>query len=166
MVSEGYASVTTRRVAGIVGLTPALVHYHYRTTEDLLIATYRRAIARRDQRIREAIDSERPMHALWNLNSDPSRMALGIEFVAMANHRKSIRTEMCRHTEDERKLHAYALSRCRAHAKADLWGCSPICAATLMNGITKGLVMDQILSISYAHAETREFIERLLDQLE
>ena len=39
VVSEGYASVTTWRVAGMIGLTAALVHYYFATTDDLLVAT-------------------------------------------------------------------------------------------------------------------------------
>ena len=38
MVLEGYAAVTTRRVAGEVGLTAALVHYYFPKTDDLLLA--------------------------------------------------------------------------------------------------------------------------------
>ncbi len=166
MVAEGYAAVTTRRVAGMVGLTPALVHYHYETTEDLLIATYRRAIGRHDQSVRDALARDRPLHALWSLVSDPSRMALGVEFMAMANHRKLIRTEICRHSEEERKLHAEALNDYLASGQSDLSDCSPDCLAMILSGVTRGLVMDEILGVSYGHAETRALVERLLSQLE
>ena len=43
MLDEGYAAVTTRRVAKDAGLTSALVHYYFPTTDDLLVALYRKA---------------------------------------------------------------------------------------------------------------------------
>jgi TetR/AcrR family transcriptional regulator of autoinduction and epiphytic fitness len=166
MVLEGYASVTTRRVASMVGLTAALVHYYYPTTEDLLVATYKRAVERHDERVRQALESERPLHALWSFYSDPKRMALGVEFMAMANHRKVIRAEIRKHDERDRRLQAEALSAILADGEIDLKMCPPLCAAMLLSGISRSLVMDEMLGISCAHTETRAFIERLLGQLE
>jgi AcrR family transcriptional regulator len=166
MVLEGYASVTTRRVASMVGLTGALVHYYYPTTEDLLVATYRRAVERHDERVRQALGSDRPLHALWSFYSDPNRMSLGVEFMAMANHRKIIRAEIREHDERDRRLQADALSSILADGNIDLRTCPPLCAAMLLSAISRGLVMDEILGISCAHRETRAFIERLLGQIE
>jgi AcrR family transcriptional regulator len=167
MVSEGYASVTTRRVASMIGLTAALVHYYFATTDDLLVATYRRAVERYDERIRHALDSDRPLRALWNFYSDdPNRMALGVEFMAMANHRKVIRAEIRDHDERDRKLQAGALTRILAASTEDLGRCSPLSTAMLLSVVSRGFVMDEMLGISCAHAETKTFIERLLGRLE
>ena len=166
MISEGYAAVTTRRVASLVGLTPALVHYYFSTTDDLLIATYRRAAARQDENIRQALQSERPLHALWNLHSDPSHMGLGVEFMAMANHRKVIRAEIRQRNESDRRLQAEALCRILAAGDFDLEGCPAPVMAMLLSGVSRGLVMDEVLGVSYAHAETRLYVERLLGRLE
>ena len=38
MREEGYAAVTSRRVAAKAGLKPQLVHYYFRTMDDLFIA--------------------------------------------------------------------------------------------------------------------------------
>ena len=42
LLEEGYASVTSRRVAEKAGLKPQLVHYYFRTMEDLFLAVFRR----------------------------------------------------------------------------------------------------------------------------
>ncbi len=166
MMSEGYAAVTTRRVAGLVGLTPALVHYYYLTTDDLLIATYRRAAERHDESIAQALQSDRPLHALWNLHSDPSHMSLGVEFMAMANHRKVIRAEIREHDERDRRLQAKALAGVLAECDFDLGQCPAPAMAMLLTVVARGLVMDDVLGISLAHAETRLKVERFLGQLE
>ena len=164
MVLEGYAAVTTRRVASKVGLTGALVHYYYPTTDDLLLAAYRRSAERFDQRIREAAASHHPLHALWNILTDSSHMALGVEFMALANHRKIVRMEIVQHDERIRKFLADALAGIFAAAGLDPKVCPPLSAVMLIEGMSRAFVMEEVLGISFAHSETRAFVERLLGQ--
>ena len=42
MLDDGYAAVTSRRVADKAGLKPQLVHYYFRTMDDLFEAIFRR----------------------------------------------------------------------------------------------------------------------------
>jgi AcrR family transcriptional regulator len=42
MLEEGYVAVTSRRVADKAGLKPQLVHYYFRTMDDLFLAVFRR----------------------------------------------------------------------------------------------------------------------------
>jgi AcrR family transcriptional regulator len=42
MLEEGYAAVTSRRVAEKAALKPQLVHYYFRTMDDLFLAAFRR----------------------------------------------------------------------------------------------------------------------------
>src|SRR5277367_6720993 len=42
MFQEGYAAVTSRRVAEKAALKPQLVHYYFRTMDDLFLAAFRR----------------------------------------------------------------------------------------------------------------------------
>ena len=166
MVLEGYAAVTTRRVASKVGLTGALVHYYYPTTDDLLLAAYRRAAERYDLRIREGLASRHPLHALWNILTDPSHMALGVEFMALANHRKIVRMEIVQHDERSRKFLADALAGILADGGIDRKTCPPSCAIMVMEGMSRAFVMEEVLGISFAHSETRAFAERLLGKVE
>jgi AcrR family transcriptional regulator len=166
MVLEGYAAVTTRRVASKVGLTAALVHYYFPTTDDLLLAAYRRAAERYDERIRGALASRHPLHALWNVFTDRSHMALGVEFMALANHRKVVRSEIAQHDERSRKFQAQALAGILVDAGIEPKICAPASAIMLMEGMSRAFVMEEVLGISFAHAETRAFMERLLGQVE
>src|SRR4051812_8733078 len=87
MVDQGYASVSTRRVATEAGLKPSLVHYYYKTTDDLVIALYHREAEQTLRRLTQALASEKPLEALWKLNMDRTRTVLAGEFLALANHR-------------------------------------------------------------------------------
>ncbi len=42
MLEEGYAAVTSRRVAERAALKPQLVHYYFRTMDELFLAAFRR----------------------------------------------------------------------------------------------------------------------------
>ncbi len=42
MLEEGYAAVTSRRLASKAGLKPQLVHYYFRTMEELFLEVFRR----------------------------------------------------------------------------------------------------------------------------
>src|SRR6478736_4441687 len=42
MLDEGYAAVTSRRVAAKAGLKPQLVHYYFRSMDDLFLEVFRR----------------------------------------------------------------------------------------------------------------------------
>src|SRR3546814_17116505 len=77
MIDAGYAAVSTRKVAAAVGQTPALVHYYFPATDDLLLAVYRRAAARNLERVNQALASPQPLAALWALSTDPDRKSVG-----------------------------------------------------------------------------------------
>ena len=99
MLQEGYAAVTSRRVAASAGLKPQLVHYYFRTMDDLFLALFRRRAEQGLERQAQALASPQPLWALWDLSRDPRGTALTMEFVALANHRKAIRTEIASSAE-------------------------------------------------------------------
>ncbi|MGK2908303.1 MAG: TetR family transcriptional regulator [Sphingobium sp.] len=41
-MEEGYAAVSGRKVAARAGLNASLIHYYFPTSDDLLVAAYRR----------------------------------------------------------------------------------------------------------------------------
>ncbi len=122
MLAEGYAAVTSRRVAAQAGLKPQLVHYYFRTMDDLFLAVFRRRAEQGLERQADALASEQPLWSLWDLSRDPRGTALTMEFTALANHRKAIRAEIAASAERYRaeqlegvRLGARALrGRCRA----------------------------------------------------
>ena len=168
MIAEGYAAVTTRRVGAAVGLTGPLVHYYYPTTEDLLVAARRRAAARHENLILSALESEYPLHAIWNLmiGTQTQGIALGLEFGALANHRKSIRSEIAKHDILIRQLQARKLSRMMPSTAGKNIGLTPLGAVMLLEGIARTFAIDRNFRLSFGHSEARNFIETILDVIE
>jgi AcrR family transcriptional regulator len=160
MLDEGYAAVSTRRVAKNAGLTPGLVHYYFRTTDDLLIALYRRSTERNYERLVAALASEDPVQALWELSSEPMRTTLTLEFLALANHRKAIRAEIVRYAELARTLQVEAMARILKTAPQA--AVSPFGVTALIVVIARGLTMEENVGITTGHEEARELVEWLL----
>ncbi|ATI82119.1 TetR family transcriptional regulator [Sphingobium yanoikuyae] len=161
---EGYAAASSRRVALRAELPPSLVHYYFPTTDDLLLAVFRRGAEQSDAMIEAALTSADPVRALWRFFSDPSRNALAMEFVAMANHRKAIRAEIARHSEAMRDRQAQLMEQLLGDRLAD----HKVTAAglsLLLAAVGRTLVMEADMGVASGHADARASVEALLDEL-
>ncbi len=165
MRDEGYAAVSTRKVATRAGLKPSLVHYYFPTTDDLLIAMFRRGADQSDAMLEAALSAPDPLRALWDFFADTSRTALTLEFMALANHRKTLRSFMVEHSEQMRERQVELLSRLPALADSPFADCPPAGLSLLLAGIGRALVMEGGMGVVGGHAEARAFVEQWLERL-
>ena len=166
LLEEGYASVTSRRVAAAAGVKPALVHYYFRTMDDLFIAVHRRRAEQNLDRYARLLASDQPLRTLWEICIDAGGTAFTMEFVALANHRKAIRGEIAEYAERFRRMQLDALTRALRAAGLRADACPPMVALLAMMGLSQVLVLEKALGFTTGHAETHAFVERLLGQLE
>ncbi len=166
MLQEGYAAVTSRRVAASAGLKPQLVHYYFRTMDDLFLALFRRRAEQGLERQALALASPQPLWALWDLSRDPRGTALTMEFVALANHRKVIRAEIASSAERFRADQLRGLEPVLAqYGIAD--ACPPLVFTVLLSSTSRFLVIEsETLGMATGHAETVAFVEELISGLE
>ncbi len=163
MLEEGYASVSSRRIAQRAGLKPQLVHYYFRTMDDLFLAAFRRRAEVGLDHLSKVLISGQPLRALWAFGDDPASTALNMEFVALANHRKSIRSEIARYAELFRAKQTDALAAAMAEGGVDTDRFPPVAIMTVMTSISQILVLEESLGIATGHAETRDLVARFLD---
>jgi AcrR family transcriptional regulator len=166
MLEEGYAAVTTRRVAAEAGLKPPLVHYYFLTTDDLLVAVYQRAAERNIERVTKALASAKPLSELWALSTDQTRTTLAVEFMALANHRKRVRTEIAANIGRSRAMQAEVVTRLLREQGMSLREFPPLAVSLAIAGISRALVMETALGVSSGHDETRAWVESWLRKLE
>jgi len=166
MLEEGYAAVTSRRVAARAGLKPQLVHYYFRTMDDLFLALFRRGAEHNLERQAQALASPQPLRALWSFSRDPDGVALTMEFAALANHRKSIRAEIAAYAEQFRRQQAEALIEVFRSYGIDADELPPEAALVVMSSIARFLVMEEALGLTTGHAETLALVERWLSRVE
>ena len=166
MLEEGYAAVTSRRVAEKAALKPQLVHYYFRTMDDLFLAAFRRRAEEGLEAQAQVLQARQPLWALWRFSIDPAATAITMEFIALANHRKALKAEIAYYAERFREEQRKALSMV-----LDRYGIDPVEVpalvwSVLMTSVSRVLVIEQALGMSAGHAETVEFVERYLHRLE
>jgi AcrR family transcriptional regulator len=166
LLEEGYAAVTSRRVAAQAGLKPQLVHYYFRTMDDLFLAVFRRRAEENVTRAERALATDGSLRALWQLNADPRGARFNIEFVALANHRKAIRTEMARYAERFRAAQLEAVTRALDALGVSDEQLPPMVALLLLTGVSQVLALEEALGVSAGHETTRSFIERTIARME
>ncbi len=165
MLDEGYAAATSRRVAAKAGVKPALVHYYFPSMDDLFVAVLREKAEHNLQRQREAIAEAEPLHALWLLNSATDAQ-LFTEFLAMANHRKAIRSEISAYAMRFRDLEEGVVTMALKARGVDLELFPPVVMSMIMGGLARMVFHEQGLGITRGHDEAAAFIERCLDRFE
>ncbi|BBX09012.1 TetR/AcrR family transcriptional regulator [Mycolicibacterium aichiense] len=166
LIEEGYAAVTSRRVAEKAGLKPQLVHYYFRTMDDLFLEIFRRYADQGMEAHRVALASPQPLWALWRFGINPDASRLTMEMAALANHRKALRTEMSRYAElfreQQREVFVTALDR-HGVLPSEV---PPVVWSILLTGLSTVVMLGEALGVTAGHAETMELVERYLTLME
>ncbi|MBO0678073.1 TetR/AcrR family transcriptional regulator [Mycolicibacterium sp. S2-37] len=166
MLEEGYAAVTSRRVAEKAELKPQLVHYYFRTMDELYLAVFRRRADEGLETLERALKSAQPLWALWRYDADPGTATFSVEFAALASHRPELRAEVARYGERYREAERAALTEALERYGVDVGTVPPVVWAVFATSLSRVLIMEQALGMSTGHAETLAFIESWLRQLE
>ncbi|MBV9950533.1 MAG: TetR/AcrR family transcriptional regulator [Acidimicrobiia bacterium] len=166
MIEDGYAAVSSRRIAKEAGVTPALVHYYFGTLDDLFIAAVRRRGDQQRERQQRFLSSRQPLRALWSFLDDQSGTGLLMELMALANHRKVIRAELARYADEFRALQLEALEHHLGGLGLDRELLPPALVLVGMAALSRTLVMEDALGMTVGVRETREAVEALLDRFE
>jgi len=168
LLEEGYASVSYRALAAKAGVTASLVQYYFPALDEIFLAAIRRYSDRNLELLRTALQkrAQDPLHAMWEYSWDEATGALITEFMALGNHRKSIRSEIAEVTERMRKLQIEVLTETFG-ADARLDGDLSLAAVVLLiTGIPKFLNLEEGVGVKTAHTEVVQAVERYLDAIE
>lgn len=168
MIKKGYAAVSYRAVAAKAGVTPGLVQYYFPKLDDLFVAAIRRRSEQNLERLTEALrtHADRPLHVLWEYSRDESTAALTTEFMALGNHRKSIRSEIAKVTERVRRVQLEALAARWEETGPPEGGLAPSALLFLITGTPKLIRLEKGVGVSTAHAEVVDAFEQYLDSIE
>jgi TetR/AcrR family transcriptional regulator len=166
LLEEGYAAVTSRRVGARAGLKPQLVHYYFRSMEDLFVEVFRRRAEESLARAERAVAASASLRTLWEINADPRGAAFSIEFVALAKHHKAIRAEIARHAERFRSAQLKALTTALGAHDLGESAMPPTVVLMLMTGLSQVLSIERALGVTSGHDAALAFVAGLLDSLE
>jgi hypothetical protein len=88
--------------------------------------------------------------------------ALAMEFLAMANHRETIKNEIATYAEHFRQLQADALGDVFKDYGIDLKRLPPLALIVMMTSLSRVLVLERNLGVTTGHAEALALVERFL----
>ncbi|NKY49005.1 TetR/AcrR family transcriptional regulator [Nocardia vermiculata] len=162
MRDEGYAAATSRRVAAVAGVKPALVYYYFPTMDDLFLAVVREGAEAALSRMRAAITDDDPLRTLWSINTDSRFTQLNTEFMALANHRKAIGAELKVYAERVRDIETAAVTMVLRANGVDLAEFPPVVVSMLLTGAARIICNEGAVGVEQGHAELAAFAERYL----
>ncbi len=165
MIEEGYAAVTSRRIASRAGL-PNAIHYYFETMDDLFIELFRRGARRSLARQEEVLASPQPLWAFWDLLLDRSNGDLNMEFIALANHRKAIRSEIAESSRLFRRGQLAALAEVIEKAQSTTAFESPQAIVVLLSAVSRFLTTEKAFDLDLGHTEVIEFVEHCIREIE
>jgi AcrR family transcriptional regulator len=164
---EGYAAVTSRYVAEKAGLKSQLVYYYFKTMDDLFTAVVARGEDRFLERLSQALVTEQPLRALWEISNDLTSAQFSAELYALANHRKSVHSLISRSAKQVFKMQVAAIEKITSHLgdeeKQEL---PPAALAFLLMSISVSLANRTSLNVHDGHAEVRALVERYITRVE
>lgn len=166
MLAEGYAAVTTRRIAAMVGVNSALVFYYFDTMDGLFIALFQRGAERSYARLQQALASPQPLWGFWDLIHDRSGSALTMELMALANHRKAIRAEIAESSRRFRRAQLDTLTAALERYGLDPQRWPAASVIVVLSAISRFLLIEEAFDLDIGHAETEALVEDQIRALE
>jgi AcrR family transcriptional regulator len=173
LVSDGYARITTRRVAAEAGVNHGLVHYYFGSMEELLLQVLERFTGRLVARQREMYEADVPFIQKWRsamayLEEDlrAGYPKVWLELQAMSWNNPEMRARLVAvdgewrstlRTAFDRALHEYGLDRDGFPLEA---------VVSLVITFNKGIELEQLSGVRTGHQELLAWIDEWLHSLE
>lgn len=173
LVREGYAALTTRRVAAEAGVNHGLVHYYFGSMEELSVQILERFTALLIDRQRAMYAENVPFTTKWRramryLESDHASgyQKVWLELQAMAWNRPELRERIAGVNAEWRSVLTDAFTSAAADYGLDT-GRFPVPAlVSLVMTFNEGLILERLNGISAGHSELLLAIDRWLKTLE
>jgi AcrR family transcriptional regulator len=165
---EGYAELTSRRLAERVGVKQQLVYYYFKTMDALMVEAFRRLAKRDYERLKEVLASDQPLHQFWDMRSHEGDARLIAEFMALANRSQGVKKEVIDFIEKTRRMQSAAIAKAIKALKKNtgVAALSPGAITFLVTSVALALTRESALGISTAHAEIEKLIGECLSALE
>lgn len=170
LIHDGYAAVTTRRLAEEAEANHGLVHYYFGSMEELLLQVLERFTARLIARQRAMYAADVPYLERWReamryLDADRPYQKIWWELQAMSWNRPEFRARLARVHGAWRDAMRDAVREALSHY--ELGSAMPLDAwVTLIVTMNEGLILERLGGVTTGHDELLRSIDRWLSSLE
>lgn len=163
---EGYAALTSRRVAEQVGVKQRLVYYYFATMDDLIIESFRRLAVRDLERLKQIIaSSDRPLGAIWEACMNTADSRLVAEFMALAYRNEGLREEVVKFIENSRDIQVAAIRQSLSKKDADK-DAKPVALALLGSSVALAMNREAAIGVTKGHQTVKRLIKKLCAKLD
>jgi TetR/AcrR family transcriptional regulator len=157
--TEGYAALSARRLAEKVGLKRQIVHYYFRTMDDLLLAVIRHYGEQGLTRFADAFATKDPLRVIWETQADPS--ATTFAFMAMATHSPIIKAELRHYLDAFREVQVSAVASYMERIGVKD-GPPAEAAVIILQSVSQALSAESVLGTERGHATVKAVVEEWL----
>lgn len=164
MLREGYAAVTSRRISAKAGISGPLVHYYFRSMDDLLLEVLRRRADEGLLRFAAAVEHDPSLSSIWEFRD--AGHAFNTEFAALGNHHKAIQAELATYAARFRALQVGALKRVLTRLELSSDAYPPEVLGTIISGISLIVDMEQFYGLATEHSQVTAFVEHWIRRID
>jgi AcrR family transcriptional regulator len=174
LITKGVAGITTRKVADLAGVNQALVHYHFGTIEELLLAALERVGMHVKERSQEIYRSDvsfvdgwfEEMNVKITEDFDRGWGKVWLENLTLAANRPKIGKQYAKAATMTRKLHEQYVDEMLDQLGIDRKEYPASGIVTLLDAITSKLILDRLVGIKSGHKELLAMLHRVWEQIE
>jgi AcrR family transcriptional regulator len=174
LIVKGVAGITTRKVADRAGVNQALVHYHFGTIEELLLATLERVGMHVKERSQEIYSGDGSFIDGWFVEMDIKITEdfergwgkVWLENLTLAANRPKIGKQFAKAANMTRKLHERHVDEMLDQLGIDKEEYPASGIVTLLDAITVKLILDRLVGIKAGHKELLAILHNVWDQIE
>jgi hypothetical protein len=134
--------------------------------DGLFIELFRRNAERSLDRLARALLSPQPLWGFWEATREISSNSLVNEFIALANHRKAIRSEIATYSRKHRQTELNVLSRVLTAYGVNPQQWPPVTIILAIGAVSQYMRVEEGFDIDTGHGETVAVIERWISELE
>jgi len=161
---EGYAAVSSRRVAEVAAIQQSLVYYYFESMDDLLVATFQRRTERGMARYEKDARSDKPVAAIWRDLNEGLDARMSFAFVSLASHNERVRDVYTRFLSQSRKLQADVIAKDATARGIDISPATPTALAFIIHSTSLVMAREAALGMTEGHDEVRSLLEGLLEK--
>ena len=163
---EGYAALNARKIADRVGIKRQLVYYYFRDNDALFVEMFNRLAGRELDRLKSALETDRPLRETWDAGIFTIDTMLVSEFLVLANRNPAVREAVVKYVAVARDIQIAALNKALKGRKFPQMDMPLAALAVLATGVAFVLPREAALGFTNGHQEILHVIEKFLTQTE
>jgi AcrR family transcriptional regulator len=171
IIESGVVSVTTRRVASLAGVNPALINYYFQSLDALMIAVVTRVVDRVAEKARTAFATDEPFVEKWRRwitdgVEDAMRQGwtkLWLEVITLASNRPDMLELYRKQTAPMRDLFEGAMESELRRVGGTIDACSLASLVAFMNSAALGIVVQTLIESPEDRANKSSALHAILE---